>query len=324
MAKKTRRKPKKQHKFDLKAMFAGLFSREKLGLYLFLGKLTIIIVVAFGTIWGFQFMEKYVNQIAHERQVELEVVLKDRHERWEWASNELVRDILLAADVKSDDFLLDKDLVHKWTINLQNHSWIERVNSVQKRYDGKVIVDCDLRRPIAKIKQDSKVYYVDAEGHIMAPVLGDLDGRSMQVNPVYDHLVEIRGGMKKLPAPGTSLVADDVKAGLDIISMIRMVDSHQTDRNLRVLKELAVCDVSNFKDRKDRSQPRITFYTQRNTEIRWGAEVGNEISEFEPPAETKLSRLYLTYSKYQTLDTFMHVELRNHRNDKSDPLRDQG
>lgn len=270
-----------------------------------LGRIVTFAVLIALVVGGFRFLEKYVQAITKQRNVQLTVELADHPS---WASEELVEQICLSSGVRSDDFLLDNTLAGKWTRNLRQNPWVKQIRQVRLRFDGRVVIDCQLREPIAAIEQDGEVCYIDMEG-VVLPQL-----------PVNTHLITLRGCRETLPAPGNSITSPSLIAGLEVLTLIRQVDS-QLPRQERLWTELARLDVSNYEGQISRALPHINLYTRNNTEIRWGAAVGRERPYYEAQAQYKLANLYRAFNQFGTLDEYNFVELRDLRKERSDPLR---
>jgi len=267
-------------------------------------------ILAAVVVEGFGFLEDYVAHITGRREVQWRVQLVDPPR---WVSEEL-RDYLCleTCGIESGDFLLDKHLTRKWAANLAKNPWVKHIRQVRKRYDGLVEIDCELRQPIASIKQGSEVYYLDVEGVIL-PVL-PLEG-------TLGHVVCLRGESAGQIVPGDSIDSAAILAGIEVLAMIRQVDE-QLPRAERLWHELASLDVANYEGRKDSAQAHLKLYTKNNhTEVRWGAAVDRSRVYYEAPEKYKVERLYQAHRLYGTLDRFEYIELRDMRKERADPLR---
>ena len=234
-----------------------------------------------------------------------------------WAGEELLEEVRQGTGLAKDDFLLDEGLTDKLLRNLLDQDkspWVKHVNQVRRRYDGKVIVDCELRRPIASISRGGKLRYVDMEG-VVLPMM-PLEGRD-------NHLVRMRGVDMALPGAGEPINSPAVLAGIEVLALIRGTDE-KLERQERLWEELAVMDVSNYEGRKDPVKPHLVLYTQNNTEIRWGAAAGRSRPYYEASVEAKLSMLYRNHRLQNSLEVFEYVDLRNRRQERSNPLRGSG
>ncbi|MBN1764959.1 MAG: hypothetical protein JW860_06845 [Sedimentisphaerales bacterium] len=308
----ARKKKAKIHKKTSPGIFKRIFGtidRERSSAFKSIVlKMFCLAVFLGGAALGLDFLEGYVRAINAGRDVELTVELAHRPG---WASDELVEQICLSSGVRSDDSLLDDSLVREWAVNLSHNPWIKRVNTIRKRYDGRVVIDCELRKPIAALEQAGMTYYLDPEGVIL-PEVG-----------LYEHLVILKGHQGLIPAPGQAIRSQALLAGLEVLILIKEVDG-QLPAHERLWSELAVLDVGNFEGRQNQMEPHLKFYTQNKTEIRWGAAVGREVPYYEPPAKFKLASLYQAFKKFGSLDEYNYVELRDLRKERCDPLRQNG
>jgi len=257
------------------------------------------IVVVFGQ------MEGYVANIVQQRQVALTVELKDPPQ---WISEQLISEICLSTGINSNDDLLDESLTKQWAAKLSQNPWVKRVKTIHKRFDGRVVLDCEIRRPLAKIQRHHKTVYIDLEGVVLP------------YSPTYGHLVTLRGHPSPLPRPGQSITAASLIAGIEVLQLILRIDEQMPAQN-RLWQELATIDVSNYQGQRNRAKPHLSLYTHGNTEIRWGAAVGNYLPYYEAPDKFKLTTLYREFKQTGSLDRYQYIELRNHRKEKADPLK---
>lgn len=273
--------------------------------------LLLIGVVVGSVAFGFGFLDRYVHTITQQRELKLDVVLKNPPA---WASQQLIKGVCLSTGILSDDFLLDESLSDKWAQNLTQNPWVKRLNLVRKRYDGRLEIDCQLRHPLASIRDGQDIYYVDAEGIVLPalPLVG-----------AEGHVVRLQGVKVGSLQVGTAVNTSDLLAGIQLLAMLRQVDQ-QMPMPDRLWGELAVIDVSNFQGRLSQAESHLVLYTDNNTEIRWGAAVGQGRAWYEAPAKTKISNLYQSYKLYGNLGEYEYVDLRNIRKDKADPLRHRG
>ncbi len=269
-------------------------------------RLLVLVMVLAGVVVGLRYLDGYVHRISSERDMRLVVEFPNYPK---WASEELIEYICLSSGVNGDDLLLDKELVAKWAGNLARNPWVRQVRKVHRNYNGRVVIDCELRRPVAAMREGPRLYYIDLEGVVLPSMLVD------------EHLVELRGEPTRLPQPGECVSSSSLMAGLGVLAMIREVDE-QMPRQERIWRKLARLDVSNYEGRINRANSHLSLYTQADTEIRWGAAVGRERPFYEAPAKYKLASLYRAFKKFGSLDKYQSVELRNLRKEKADPLRE--
>ena len=79
------------------------------------------------------------------------------------------------------------------------------------------------------------------------------------------------------------------------------------------MQEIASIDVANFDGRKNKREPHIVLYTKDNTQIIWGAEIGDWQRHLESPDDDKLAKLYTYYQQYGTLSGVKYINLRDPR-----------
>ena len=266
-------------------------------------KLLTWVVVLAAAATGMWRLELYVKNITSQRQVQLTASMANPPR---WASDELIREILLSTGIHHDDFILDDDLTGRWAQQLSQNPWVKRINSVRKHYNGEVTFDCELRRPIAMVRQGISLRYIDAEGVVLPD--------ASLVKP-YGHVIELRGSVASPGEPGHTLRDPAMIAGIQVLARIRGVDE-QLKTDERLWQELAQLDVANYNGRRDQAASHLTFYTNNNTEVRWGAAVGSSLSYGEASARCKIATLYRKHKLAGSLELFPHVELR-------DPPKDQ-
>jgi len=303
---KSKKKPKKQSPGRLRRAFGALFGLGG-GFFRRVVYLCLLAAATVAAVIGFGRMEDYVQKITLARQVQLKVVMKSQPT---WAGDELIEQVCLSSGIRSDDFILQKDLTGQWMHNLGKNAWVKHVRGVRKYYDGTVEIDCELREPIALLKQGDDICYVDTEGVIL-PVM-----------PVARHLVQLRdkNSFTSLGQSGEPVNSQSLLAGLAVLTLIREMDE-QLPRGDRLWHELALLDVSNYEGHVDSAKPHLTLFTKNQTEIRWGAAVERELPYNEAPWKYKLASLYRAYKQEGTLDAYSYVDLREWRKEKSDPLR---
>jgi len=263
---------------------------------------------------GLSYLEHYVQGLPQYQDVSLVVELANPPD---WVGEDLIDQVCLAAGLQVDDFLLDDELTDRLLVNLLDQSkspWIKHVRQVRKCYDGKVMIDCELRRPIASIRQGNRVCFIDAEGVVLPTAA--LAGR-------YNHIVKMQGVDVKLPRIGEPVNSESLMAGIEVLALIRGTDE-KLRREERLWHELATIDVSNWEGRISAINPHLLLYTHSNTEIKWGAAAGRSLPYNEASVGQKLSMLYRNHRATNSLDDYEYVDLRNQRLERSNPLRDKG
>ncbi len=275
-----------------------------------LGKFLLVIILLGGVCGGFAFLDGYVQRVGRQRGTTLTVKMVNQPS---WASTELVQQVCFSTGIRCDDDLMNDTLTQNWAANLRGNPWVRQVNLIRKCYDGLVEIDCELRRPVASIRQQNKRYYLDAEGVVLEHLpLADITDAG--------HVVELTGAVRALPGVGQIVQADQIVAGLQVLVMIKEVDDHLPVRE-RLWSELALLDVSNYEGRIDRAASHLTIYTHHNTEVRWGAAINRSRPYAEASEKNKLMQLYQSHAMYNSLDQFEYVDLRDSGKTKSDPVK---
>ena len=297
---KRRSKKKKTPGFlsRLVTFVVGLFVEER-----FAGLRKIVLVVIpflmliAGAVWGMAKLEGYVKYVAHDRGIPVEVCFVG--EKPAWATDALIEKINASCKIGSDVFLLEESLVKELWANLSQNPWVESISQVRKCYSGKIEIDYKLREPIAVIIRDDVTRYLDAEGVVLDCVA------------VQKHLIRIDGSYQAVPLPGHKIMQDDVMAALKILSRIAYIDGELQDESERIWTELARIDISNYQGRNDSGKSHINLFTHKNTEIRWGVQIGSEVGNLEAEDKDKLTKLFTCYTIYGTLDiSSAGIELR--------------
>jgi len=297
---------KKSHSFGLVSLMANWLNSEWMQwCQRRTGLVVVLLIMAGVVVFGFEQLEGYVANVTRQRQVALTIKLKDPPQ---WISEQLIEEICFSTGINRDDDLLDESLTKQWAMNLSQNPWIKRVNKIHKQFDGLVVLDCDLRRPLAKVQRNNQTVYIDFEGVVLP------------YSPTYGHLVALRGHPAPLPKPGQSITAAPLIAGIEVLQQILSVDEKLSAQD-RLWQELASIDVSNYQGRRDASRPHLVLYTHGQTEIRWGAPIGDYLPYYEASDILKLTTLYREFKQTGSLDHYQYIELRNHRKEKADPLK---
>ncbi len=253
-----------------------------------------------GAVVGMSRLEGYVKNVAAVRDIPLTVSYVG--DKPLWATDELIKTINFSTGIKSDDYLLDDELVKRVWDRLQNNCWVAQVNAVRKTYSGQIMVDYSLREPIAELVRGNDIRFIDLEGMVMSYV------------PIQKHLVRIDGSRQSVPVPGTIVKYEDIKAALEILGKIQLVDKSLSGGTEAIWPELASINVANYGGRENEDSSHINLYTNKSTEIRWGVAVGRENAYWEADFPTKITRLYRDYRDYGTLDiNSSGIDLRDHK-----------
>jgi hypothetical protein len=196
--------------------------------------------------------------------------------------------------------------------NLASMVWLDDVD-VQVTHNS-VRVKARWRKPVAliAIPRDRTKIYVDEN-------LVVLDYMPMPHLPI----VEIKGvDLKVMPLPGQVFDQQDLAAGVTLAVVLNRMDAQMTPKN-PLLNHIASIDVLNFNGRKDPRdrEPHIMFRSKDDTQILWGAEIGEWTKHLEATDEQKLAKLYAYYRDYGSLSAgAKYINLRDPQDQVPRPI----
>lgn len=194
----------------------------------------------------------------------------------------------VAATAGGNRFPITDDTADVVARNLASMAWLDDVR-VQVTYDS-VRVRAHWRKPVALVQKGSSKYYVDSD-------LVVLDYMAMPQLPI----VEVQGLTNGLPpTPGERFDRDDLAAAVALICLLDRSDAEFAPKT-PLLEQIASIDVGNYKGRKHARDPHIVLHTKDDTQILWGAEIGEWARHLEAKDEQKLARLYTYYKEYGSL-----------------------
>lgn len=174
--------------------------------------------------------------------------------------------------------------------NLAPMSWLDDVG-VRVTHDS-VCVSARWRKPVVmiEIRETSSKIYVDQNLVVM-------DYMPMPHLPI----VEAKGvSLNVVPPPGQVFDQGDVTAAVALTVLLHRMDTEVAPKT-PLLEQIASIDVSNYKGRKNAREPHITLRTKDDTQIIWGAEIGEWTTYFEAKDEEKLAKLYTHYREFGSL-----------------------
>jgi hypothetical protein len=174
--------------------------------------------------------------------------------------------------------------------NLVSMAWLDDVD-VQVTHNS-VRVKARWRKPVAmiNIREDREKIYVDEN-------LVVLDYMPMPHLPI----VEIKGeDLKRRPSPGQVFDQEDVAAAVALIVVLNRMDAEMVPQN-PLLGHIASIDVRNFNGRRFSREPHIVLCSKDDTQIIWGAEIGEWTKYGEATDRDKLAKLYTYYRDYGSL-----------------------
>jgi hypothetical protein len=187
-------------------------------------------------------------------------------------------------------FALTEDTASIVARNLSSMAWLDNVD-VRVTHNS-VWVKARWRKPVAviDIPEDREKIYVDED-------LVVLDYLPMPHLPIP----EIKGvDLKRRPSPGQVFDQQDLAAGVALAVLLNRMDAEVMLKN-PLLDHIAAIDVRNFKGRKNPREPHIVLRSKDDTQIIWGAELGEWTKYAEATDEQKLAKLYAYYRDYGSL-----------------------
>jgi hypothetical protein len=226
----------------------------------------------------------------------------------DWAKYDLRERVADVAGGKK--FPLTEETASMLARNLASMAWLADVD-VQVTHNS-VRVKARWRKPVAviDIPEDRSKIYVDAD-------LVVLDYMPMPHLPI----VEIKGvGLKVVPLPGQVFDQQDVAAGVALVVLLHRMDEEVMPKN-PLLDHIASIDVRNFKGRKNPREPHIVLRSKDETQIMWGAEIGEWTKHLEATDEQKLAKLYAYYRDYGSLSAgAKYINLRDPQDKVPQPI----
>jgi len=259
-----------------------------------------IACVLSGIAMGLTLLEKYVKRTAPMPEgtgsIELASVPP-------WVNEQLQEKVRDAARANAEDLRLDEDAASSARRNIRKRvAWIDNVK-VETTGDG-LRIEGRWRKPVAMIKSGALTFYVDSESVV-------LDFVPMPNLPI----VEIKGlsVAAKMPPLGEAWSCEDLAAAITILDRLSQMDRALVpDKPL--LYEIDQINISNFNGRENKRRPHVVLYSRDNTEIIWGAEVGQWQRHLESTDEQKLAKLYSYYKEFGTLSGGVkYINLRDPR-----------
>jgi hypothetical protein len=224
-----------------------------------------------------------------------------------WVGEQLKANILAYAGGRN--FKLDENAAQLVAENLSYVAWLDNIKTLTT--DNSIQVHATFRKPVALIQSRLRPFYVDAEQVVLEYI-------PMPHLPI----VEIKGlsPAKQTPRYGDRWYQDDLAAAIMLICQINKMDRSYIPQK-HLLGEIAAIDVSNYKGRKNKRDPHIVFYTEDNTTIIWGAELGTWQKYLESTDEQKLAKLYGYYKEKGTLSGGVkYINLRDPRDNIPLPI----
>ncbi|MCX5647161.1 MAG: hypothetical protein NTZ17_21135 [Phycisphaerae bacterium] len=187
--------------------------------------------------------------------------------------------------------------------NLASLVWLDDVD-VQVTHNS-VRVKARWRKPVAliDIPEDHEKIYVDED-------LVVLDYMPMPHLPI----IEIKGvSLKRRPSPGQMFDQQDLQAGVALVALLHRMDAERTPEK-PLIEHIASIDVRNYNGRKNPQGPHLVLRSKDDTQIIWGAELGEWTKYGEARDDQKLAKLYTYYHDYGSLSAgakYIYINLRD-------------
>jgi len=247
--------------------------------------LKVVAVIVFLAVSGafLRYAEAYVKTISPAQEGPLVLVGVP-----EWVKGDLRERVAQVAG--GTRFPLTEETAAVLARNLAPMSWLDNVD-VQVTHNS-VRVKARWRKPVARIEvpEDHSKIYVDTD-------LVVLDYMPMPHLPI----VELKGvGLNWVPLPGQVFDQQDVVAGVALVMLLHRMDAEYMPKK-PLLDHIASIDVHNFKGRKNGREPHIVLRSKDDTQILWGAEVGEWTKYGEARDDQKLAKLYVYYHDHGSL-----------------------
>jgi hypothetical protein len=291
MAAKTKKTKSKSKRISLKS---GTSKRKKTkqGIRLITHlissfKISLMVCVLGGTAIGLLYLDRYRKETTPPMEGPVELELVDVPA---WVNSELKQKALDAAIGDLEDLRIDENAAGLVQQNIDRRfAWLDKVK-VQTTHNA-VRIEGRWRRPTGLVKSGRRSFYVDAEQVVLDFV--EMPGMS---------IVEITGlaAAGNIPPLGEILEGEDLAAAITLLDRLERRDRIETTQK-PLLSEINRLDVSNFDGRKNRKLPHIVLYAQDDTQIMWGAKIGEWQRHLESTDEQKIAKLYSYYKEFGTL-----------------------
>jgi len=245
-------------------------------------KVAAVVCVVAGIVTGFVFLKRAVP-------VPQKALTPKLVEPPTWVNEQLEEKIYAAAGTDVEDLKPDEDAARSVQQNIERLvAWLDEI-TVRVTHD-QLLIEARWRKPVALVKRGLQKFYVDAD-------LVVLDYLPMPGLPIVE--VTELSIVPKPASPGEVWQKDDLAAAVAVLALLERRDKLLTeDRGL--LYEIDRINVSNFNGRENRRAPHIVLYA-KDTEIKWGAELGKERQYAESTDVQKIAKLYQHYKEYGTL-----------------------
>lgn len=196
---------------------------------------------------------------------------------WSWVIAELEQIPGFAPDVD----VFDANVAAYVGQEIAKSPWIEHVDRVATRADGRVSVEARFRKPFTMIEKGGWAYMIDESGV-------RLPGRVPSSEVDYQRGMTVTGVHAGVPAEGHVWPGQDV---IDGIKLIRFLWQAEASNCLPVRKYLRSVDVSNFDGSQSGWEGRLKILTAKaGNVVHWGRPPHEEYN-IEASAKKKLEAM---------------------------------
>lgn len=226
-------------------------------------------------------------------------------ESWASVLPEIETDLELCNEAGCKD-VYDPRFTEHVALLLAESPWVEQVDRVVKRYDGRIEVAVTFRKPFALVEERGFTYVVDRQGVVLP--------REMTMRDVNEHAVwqdwwVIEGVAELRPPAGRPWPGKDLTAGL---ALAEWLDAAKAQGALPFRRMLRSIHVGNFGLRRNKWEGDLQITTNiPGLSILWGLPPGQEYG-VESTAAEKIARLVYLY-KNNELAEQRQIDLKQNR-----------
>jgi len=291
-----RRKKKKRVSVKVKRVRRKKSSRiDWAGVFKRFGKIAAVLAVVALIALGFIYLQRYVDKKVGVRRNTGSLVFANAPL---WFNDKIKTKIFASAVADGENFRLDEDAAWSVRENLESDPWLSDVK-VQVKSDHLEVL-AKFHRPLAMVEKRGRKYYIDHEMNVLD-----------YIDVIHLPVIRITGvSTRVLPGIGEIWTSEEAAAAIKVLASLDGMDARVSPEK-PLLFEIDSINVSNFQGRKSSKNPHIVLFTQDETQIIWGAQMGSSARYFESPDAEKLNKLYNHYKEHGTLQgNVRYIELR--------------
>ncbi len=173
---------------------------------------------------------------------------------------------------------------------VRSSGWIREAHRVTKRYPNQLVVELDLRRPLAMVRSLDGLVLVDAEGVVLGPAAEAPDlvqgGRLPLILASSGALVDT--------TPREAIRDEAVRQGVAAAAELQPHQERLRDRGV----EIAVIRVRPPARRSNGRISEVDLFTLDGLCVEWGRPAVGKLAALEPEAEVKVGHLIAVAAKY--------------------------